>query len=178
MSKKDFLNVVARINKETNGDIRIADNDFQVVVDSAKFYKDSLYYLLLRTKTWNMTYYRDIHEYESGYDGSYDIDKIAERLSKKYGETKFNRWEFTHKIIYLYRLCINKEISSEYMNMVRDETWTICLDFTDKILKNKMKAEEEKILNKEKQIKDSLDLINKENEKELINKKESFAKGL
>ena len=189
MSQAEFNNNYNMISRETNGLIRIAGVDFHINKDSVKFFHDSLYYLPLETETWDMTYYRDIGKYENGYNGKFDCSAVAKHLSKKYGIDKHKEleknelsnsylWDFTHKRIEVYCNKLHSKIENEYMNMVRDEIWTLTLSFTNKNLEKKAKKEErEKYLLLSQKEKLKKDEENKKKE-ELNKKKESFASGL
>ena len=102
MSEKQCLAVQTQIQKETNGRISIAGHDFRIA--ECRYHNNKLYSITLKSaNTWVRYYFHDAHEYDDSEglgNGNDIVERIKERLSKKYGNpNKSGNWHFTYKDI-------------------------------------------------------------------------------
>lgn len=167
MSKAEFDKVSKVIDKETNGLISIAGNDFRIT--DANFVKDKMYRLKLESaRKWNRYFYYEDSQYEEENDGSEIVAKIKEHIAKKYGEPNhYGEWHFLHKDISIKA----GSLSSEKIGLVREEKWGVVIYFTNPELYN-----ESQLLKKEE--KEKAERERQKVELALQKKKESFSSGL
>lgn len=170
MSEKQCEVIQAKIQKETNGLITIAGHDFRI--DGCRFHNHKLFHItLISAHTWVRYYFHDAHEYDDSEglgNGNDIVERIKDRLSKKYGEPNNNgNWHFTYKDI-----TVRSGISSRSREgLLSTEYWAIFLTISNPEI-----AEEAEQAEKERNLKYQNE--KKSEEDELKRKKESFSRGL
>ena len=129
---------------------------------------------LIRLKsanTWVRYYFHDAHEYDDSEglgSGNDIVERVKERLSKKYGKpNNSGNWHFTYKDINV-RSGLS---SSSREGLLSTEYWAIFLT-----IYNPQMADEAERTEKEQNLRYKNE--KKAAEEELIRKKESFSNGL
>lgn len=170
MSEKQSEVIQAKIQRETNGHITIAGHDFRI--DECRYHNHKLYFIRLKSaNTWVRYYYHDAHEYDDSEGlgtGNDIVERVKERLSKKYGTpNNSDNWHFTHKDIYV-RSGLS---SSSREGLLSTEFWAIYLT-----IYNPQMADEAERAEKEQKLKYQNE--KRAAEEELMRKKQSFSNGL
>lgn len=170
MSEKQCEAINTKIQRETNGCITIAGHDFRI--DGCRYYNHKLYLIRLKSaNTWVRYYFHDAHEYDDSEGlgtGNDIVERVKERLSKKYGKpNNSGNWHFTYKDINV-RSGLS---SSSREGLLSTEYWAIFLT-----IYNPQMADEAERAEKEQNLKYKNE--KKAAEEELIRKKESFSNGL
>ncbi|MDO4951234.1 MAG: hypothetical protein Q4E49_04155 [Bacteroidales bacterium] len=170
MSEKQCEAIRTKIQKETNGSISIADYDFKI--DYCRFHHNKLYFIRLKSaNTWVRYYFYEDNEYDDSEGlgtGDDIVDKIKNRLSKKYGKpNNCGDWHFTYKDINV-RSGSSEEIRE---GLLRTEYWAVFIT-----IYNPQMADESEKEEKEEYLKQQNE--QKAAEEELKRKKESFTSGL
>ena len=166
MSEKQCEAIQTKIQRETNGRITIAGHDFRIA--ECRFHNHKLYFIRLKSaNTWVRYYFHDANEYDDSEGlgtGNEIIERIKDRLSKKYGmPNNSGNWHFLYKDIN-----IRSGLSSKSREgLLSTEYWAIFLTiYNPQIADEAQKAENE--FENEKRAA----------EEELRRKKESFSNGL
>lgn len=141
MSQNQFDAISRIINKETNGVISIAGHDFKI--GNYKFYDNRLYYIQLKSaNTWVRYYFHDAHDYDDSEGlgtGSDIVERIKERLKKKYGNpNKGDYWHFTHKDINVY----SGVSSRSREGLLSTEYWAVFLTFSNPLIEQEAEQAE------------------------------------
>lgn len=170
MSEKQCEAIIAKIQKETNGCITIADHDFRI--DGCRFHNHKLYLIRLKSaNTWVRYYFHDAHDYDDSEGlgtGNDIVERIKDRLSKKYGKpNNSDNWHFTYKDINV-RSGVS---SSSREGLLSTEYWAIFLT-----IYNPQMADEAERAEKDQNLKYQNE--KRAAEEELKRKKESFSDGL
>ena len=170
MSEKQCEAINTKIQRETNGRITIAGHDFRI--DGCRYHNHKLYLIRLKSaNTWVRYYFHDAHEYDDSEGlgtGNDIVERVKERLSKKYGKpNNSGNWHFTYKDINV-RSGLS---SSSREGLLSTEYWAIFLT-----IYNPQMADEAERAEKEQKLKYQNE--KKAAEEELIRKKESFSNGL
>lgn len=179
MSQNEFKKILNKIEKETNGRIRIGEMDFVIDYIKTKFTNDKLSEVVLRsTDTWIRYYYLDAHEYDDidgGDDGKDKAEKIFKQLEQKYGpRTSPTGWEFNYKIIDIR----TKSFYRETEGLLRTEDWGIEMRISQPAI---IREQDQRLEEEAKAAKAKADALVKERLKQdsiMNKKKESFADGI
>lgn len=170
MSEKQSEAIQAKIQRETGGRISIAGHDFKI--EGCNYHNHKLYSIRLKSaNTWVRYYFHDAHDYDDSEglgNGNDIVEKIKEKLSKKYGKPNYSgNWHFLYKDIYLR----SDVSSSSREGLLSTEYWGIFLTISNpQIADEAEKAEKERNLKYQNEKKAS--------EEELKKKKEFFSNGL